>query len=551
METCEKALTGDLPPAYYLASVDPGHGKTLALAEFLKAWRQRGFPGQGGALIGVSRLDEIKTYIEAADLEPDQFGVLTSTDEMNALGVSKSKQAGVPILFTTQQMILSRTKGKLFRDASEFHFQGQPRALRIWDESLIPARTLSISRDDLGKLMSLRLRNPGYGEAIDGLMGVMASGDEGTIVSVPVTFASRPSLARSTLGKSEAGELENLTGTLAALAGKSAILISEGGLGWALVSTNEGLPSDFAPVIIADASGRVRATYAAWERHGGNLVRLPEAVSDYRNLDVRLWQHKSGKLAMEDPVTRDEIIQGIADAINEDNGGDWLVIHYKQDENFLDDLKTRVANEPDRVRSLHWGNHHGTNSFRDVRNVVLVGLITYRRSGYLALGLASGVPMNQLSDTDAEMRDGERAHHYLQAACRGAVRKVAHGVAGDMRLFLVAARSLTIKDLLWRTFPGCSISDWNTENNLNGKVKLAADYLLERFSDPLVMRVRKREVREAAGIERTATFASHVMRNADFRSFLNGQWIDEVGQSFERVQPFEVVDGYVFSPDEA
>ena len=335
------------------------------------------------------------------------------------------------------------------------------------------------------------------------------------------------------------------------MAGKSAILISEGGLGWALVSTDEGLPSDFAPVIIADASGRVRATYAAWERHGGNLVRLPEAVSDYRNLDVRLWQRPSGKQAMEDLGARDEVIQGIADAVNQDDDGDWLVVHYKQDEDLIADLKARVAHRPDRVQGLHWGNHHGSNDFRDVRNVVLVGQMTYRRSGYMALGLAAGVPADQLSETDAEIREGERAHHYLQAACRGAVRKVAHGVAGEMRLFMVAAPSLTIKRLLWRTFPGCLISDWKAETTLNGKVKLAADYLREQFSDASVMRVRKGDVRQAAGIERPATFASHVMRNPDFRSFLNGHWIDEHGQWFERVEPFDVIDEYVLSPDDA
>ncbi|WP_293945386.1 hypothetical protein [Sphingomonas sp.] len=254
---------------------------------------------------------------------------------------------------------------------------------------------------------------------------------------------------------------------------------------------------------------------------------------------------------MEDLTARNEVIQGIADAVNEDDDKDWLVIHYKQDEDLIDDLKARVADGPNRVQGLHWGNHHGTNDFRDVRNVVLVGQITYRRSGYMALGLASGVPVDQLSDTDAEMREGERAHHYLQAACRGAVRKVANGMAGEMRLFLVATPSLTIKDLLWRTFPGCSISDWNAENNLNGKVKLAADYLLERFADPSVMRVKKGEVREAAGIKHKGTFASHVMRNPDFRSFLNGRWIDESGQWFERVEPFKAVDDYVFSPEDA
>jgi hypothetical protein len=318
------------------------------------------------------------------------------------------------------------------------------------------------------------------------------------------------------------------------------------------VTTDEGLPSDFAPVIIADASGRVRGTYAAWERHLGNLVRLPAAASDYRNLDVKLWQRPSGKQAMEDPRKRDEVLQGIADAINEDDDGDWLVIHYKQNEDLIENLKALVAHRPDRVRGLHWGNHHGTNEFSDVRNVVLIGLITYRRSGYMAIALASGVPANELSDADTEMREGERAHHYLQAACRGSVRRVSHGVAGHMRLFVIATPSQNPRDFFRRIFPGCSIADWNSETGLSGKVGLAAEYLRSRFSDPSVMRVRKGEVREAVGISATGSFTTQIMKHPGFLEFLHNERIDYYTRSFDRFPTFDIVDdGYVFSPDDA
>jgi hypothetical protein len=39
LKTLEAGLTGELPPSYYLSSIDPGTGKTLAVSKFLKAWK--------------------------------------------------------------------------------------------------------------------------------------------------------------------------------------------------------------------------------------------------------------------------------------------------------------------------------------------------------------------------------------------------------------------------------------------------------------------------------------------------------------------------------
>jgi hypothetical protein len=123
------------------------------------------------------------------------------------------------------------------------------------------------------------------------------------------------------------------------------------------------------------------------------------------------------------------------------------------------------------------------------------------------------------------------------------------GIAGRGRLFVISSHSQGLHALVRNVFPGCSLYEWNADMVLKGKVKQAADFLLQRFSDPATMRVKKSEVREAANIVRTATFSSHVMRNPAFRYFMNGNWIDENGQYFERVEPFAIIEGgYVYEP---
>ena len=253
---------------------------------------------------------------------------------------------------------------------------------------------------------------------------------------------------------------------------------------------------------------------------------------------------------MREASVRNDVLQALADAINEAAEASWLVVHYKWDEQFCADLQEWVVVRPERVHCIHWGNHHGTNEFRDIPNVALVGQPTYRRSDYLAHGLAVGLPVDAVAEAERDIRRGERAHHYLQAACRGALRNVVGGVAGKCRLLVIATPSADLETLLRNVFPGCHVREWWMKPVLKGKVKVAAENLVERFSDPEVMRVRKSEIREAAGIERPSTFASYVMQNRAFRDVMHAHCIDERGRHFERLQSgFDIVeDGYVYEP---
>ncbi len=89
------------------------------------------------------------------------------------------------------------------------------------------------------------------------------------------------------------------------------------------------LPADFFPVLILDASGRVRTTYRFWERDRGGLVMLPSATKRYDNLTIHVWNKAGGKSAFRSNAG--DLVEGIAATINSKPGEEWLVILHKED----------------------------------------------------------------------------------------------------------------------------------------------------------------------------------------------------------------------------
>src|SRR5690349_14443110 len=141
IDTLVRMAEGQATPAYYLSSLDPGVGKTSVVLQFLRSLVSSEDHREVGALVGVSRLDEVQTYAQGAALEPSQFAVLTSNDDLNALGSGRPRASQV--LFTTQQRIERRTSKTLLGDVDEFLFRGKPRRVRVWDETLLPAMPLT------------------------------------------------------------------------------------------------------------------------------------------------------------------------------------------------------------------------------------------------------------------------------------------------------------------------------------------------------------------------------------------------------------------------
>ncbi|MFL6761497.1 MAG: hypothetical protein ACJ8FB_02950 [Sphingomicrobium sp.] len=535
MLTFEKALRGELGHNYYLASLDPGQGKSLAVATFVKCCADLGYKPDEGILIGVSRLSEIETLVAASGLKPTEFGVLTAEGnmELNALGLPEERHRSARVLFTTQQMIVRRCAGQQFDQTTAFYYDGKPRKLRVWDETLTPAEGFTVGRDSLGQLLApLRLERNDYAAAVEELMERLAAAEHRQRVFVPLELAVAPrSMDWSTAGPTD--DQRKLVENLARLAGREALVVSDGGCGNTLVGVERSLPSDFAPAIVLDASGRVRPTYSIWSDERRDLVRLPPAESDYTNVRIHLWQQASGRGALRNRETRKRVVTGLAEAINRDPESRWLIISYKSIVQFPSELLAHIIGDPSRVRFITWGNHHGTNEYRDVRNVALVGQFTYPRSSYVAFRLAAGLPEGRIGEREATFKEGELAHHTLQAALRGSARKVVNGKASPMQLFIVASPSPSLPERLKRIFPGSSLDDWEPwPKDLRGHAKALAEYLSERFASG-GLKVRKGEARLAAGIPYSGNLRP-ILKNRAFIGFMEEREIRSVGQFFVR-----------------
>ena len=540
LETLEDGLRGLLSSNFYLSSIDPGIGKTLAVCQFLKVWRERGFDPASSILVGVSRLEEIKTYLDQSGLLTDEIGVLTSDPIMNRLGVSSERHGNARVLFTTQQMIESRTRTRRFGDVNEFHYQGSPRTLRLWDETIVPAKPVVIKRDSLIALAEpLRPTEPAFIESLASFTKGLTEDRVGQSIRVSQELADQaPALRlgdprRESISLEGQKALEDLR-----LAGRVEMALhNDPRLGLCLVGAVLQLPDDFMPCVILDASGRVRATYELWSKHRRNIVKLPPAANDYSPLTIRTWQTPCGKVGFATPSGRQHLLGPIAEVINEDTGKRWLLVHYKlRNDEFMQELRPLILS-PDRVASLTWGCHHGTNAYRDFDNIILVGSSTYRTPDYPALAIAaSGLPPQEADSIDLQgLRHGEQMHQILQAMCRSSVRNSSGGVSGSCNAYVIASRSLGLRERLQRTFPGAKVSVWiEPEQRFRGKAGKAFDYLLEKFADETVQEVPKREVRLFVGSS-PKSFPTNVIRYPGFRDALTAEGINIETHYFRRV----------------
>ena len=172
------------PPAIYPSSLDPGVARPRPSSASCRALLSSEAHADVAALVCVRRKDQIETIVNEANLDPADYAVLTADAQLNALGCGSPDEARV--LFTTHAMIERRCEGRRFAKVAAFHFQGEPRAVRIWDEAILPGQTLTISRDALGSLFApLRGRHPGLTDAIEELFTGLKDVEDGTSICLP------------------------------------------------------------------------------------------------------------------------------------------------------------------------------------------------------------------------------------------------------------------------------------------------------------------------------------------------------------------------------
>ncbi|QTH23443.1 hypothetical protein HRJ34_08075 [Rhizorhabdus wittichii] len=514
---------------------DPGFGKSLKSAEKLGIMVKYGSLDKG-ALVVVSRLWEIDAYIKNAGLTDHDYAVFTGDAGYNVKGLGSGKVDEATVLLTTQQMFRSRVKGKLFADCSEFHFHGAPRGLRLWDETIDPAEAVCISRDQLTALfLPLRPVEPKFVATLEEFIGICdrAAGDD--MISISSAFARMAIGVESARKKLlDKPQRETLKG-LGLMEGTEAVKTPFYGTGWALAGCSHQLPADIAPLIVLDASARVRRTYDLWQKRCPDVQVLEPLALRYDDLTFHLWKTGSGKSTLRKADKRNAILDRAADLLNRDPHEDWLVISHKADfvMDIEDELRKRLVN-PSQFKFVNWGNHHGTNDYGHLKKVLVVGPQLYSPAAYRAKYAAAAGTVGPVNPTDLQaVERGEIAHNLLQAICRSHVRNQNKGFCGKADVYVIMADRNDPEGLLNETFPNCAISAWSPARPVKGKAGEIIRHLEAYFSDPKNLSISKADLRAATGMTIKANL-TRILRHEQVKAYLLSKGLENRYNSIDR-----------------
>ena len=537
----EQALYGRLKSAIYLMSADCGAGKGEAVQSLLKDWKCKGFPGDGGAIIFVATLAEVDAYTRRAGLERADYAVFTPDETYKTYGAGRHAAQDVPVLFATHSMAGKRLHGLAsFADANDFLYRGRARALRVWDESFSPADYASFELNDLRMLPgSLRGCAKADIAVIEGLLPDKADLVAGVMLDIPTTIGEvADAVFKSGKKLPERGKVA--MEALAKLAGTRALVSGSHGEGWKLTGIGRPMPTDIGPLFVLDASARLSNRYDDWSAYGLDIVRLDPALIEYSPLTIHCWDKGCGKTVLRNGSERSKIYGAITALINEKVDESFLLVMAKEfsrtdtaGRSFLPDELHSGFIDPERVHVTTWGRHLGSNEFRDVANIVLLGAYEYGDGAYDAITLA-GTGVTAAMPTDKERRstrDSEFMHNVYQAVCRIRVRNRIGAVCSPANAYFIMPDSDYRRALIGHTFPGCTIETWLPA--LTATRQWKADLVLEKVLAALKGRsiVSFKDIRDSCGSDERS-FLTKVLKQSRFLEALERHKITVKGRYF-------------------
>jgi hypothetical protein len=186
------------------------------------------------------------------------------------------------ILFTTHAMLQRRSDGRPFADVSAFHYHGQPRRVRIYDEAILPGRTLTASRDGILSLIPpMRRPHPLLAAALDKLQDTLQNAADQSQYVIPDLAAEHRVDITTALAAVKGDAPAGTVDALWHLFGRIVSVRRDGAPGNTLLEYRDTLSPDIAPLLVMDASARVRETYHLWDVIAGasNGCRLRRKIT--------------------------------------------------------------------------------------------------------------------------------------------------------------------------------------------------------------------------------------------------------------------------------
>ena len=527
----EYMANGSLASNFYISFLPPGMGKTSTLVETVKELGNSDYKDQG-VIIFLFRLEEIDTLVGRMGLAETDYSVITSDPVLNAKGNQHKDRARV--LFTTQQQLEVRSRtGTRYTDIKAFYYRGKPRSVKIWDEATSPSVTITLNIFDLSDMWGTLHRN-GLAELKTELEALYAQ--LGTTLTG--NFVQIPDIEKYNVGVDEAmswfnDDKKHAVEALWSLSGRTC-RVRKDQYGNNALDYDDLLPDDLAPMLILDASGGLRNTYKLWFKGRRNLEFLHSPQKSYEGLTIHHWDRGAGKQSQ----TKDfeSIVDGVVRTINETipTAEEVLVIHFKKSKYIKDyetEIRKRIVDNPERVKFCNWGRHTATNDYRDIKYVILAGVMQYNTAQYEAAGRgAKGIAKDEELSEDEynQTRLGEVAHHVLQAACRGYVRNAVAGKCPEgchlYIIFSTSERTGLPQSILNWIFPDANIENWKPIIRLKGKALTLADMLVAEARDGTNWRFKKSDFMAKLGLKQQQEI-DRLLKHKDFMDYLAQQWV--------------------------
>ncbi|WP_349957392.1 PriCT-2 domain-containing protein [Rhizobium sp. ZPR3] len=556
-KTFHRMAGGALAPNFFLSALPCGMGKTTVVTECTKQLLDWPTYKNAGVIYFLSRIVEINTLVERMGLSKNDFAVLVSEGRQGDV-----KNHGNPeptkarILFTTHEQLKRRLEGgQQFEEIDKLFYRGHPRTVRIWDETITPSMALTLERRKVGRLLDALASN-GFGSLADELeeWALSIKGKKtGDKVEVPDVNSVVTDLQnfRDMFGDDD----RDIAEALWRLSGHQARVRTENlpkeANGVITLDYEDNLPKDLTPMLILDASGELRKTYAFWEKYrkdlGGSLKFLRSPPKTYHGLTIHHWNKGAGKAASNDWKKAPEIAAGVITAINTcvPVGEEVLVIHHKPKKvkgRAGPDMENLVKpdnglNPNAKVRFLTYGNHTATNEFAHVKHVVLAGILQYNEAQYEAYGRGAKKIQtdDEFSDNDLQsVRVGEIAHNIFQAACRGQVRKAENGDCPEgCHLWIIFPNDRKkgfSQNHLARVFPRAEIVNWEPfGKQLTGKAKEVLEHVQGVFAGNPNAELKVSDVRD--WVEMQKPNFSRLINGEDMKTSLQAEGIELVAGS--------------------
>lgn len=512
------SVNGGLDPKFYLTTMDVGLGKSVTIKRFLKALLDtpsaKTATGlrhhQVGVLLCLSTYDEIASVLSpdkdrtsnevvvGTVIDPQKVFVLVGRSkearQVAVMGKASSTEEAQIIITTHAKVEVEFTKvtEPKFWETSCFKYKSGFRVCRIWDESFVPNRPHTITSRHLLKLQAwLEGRVPEkLMVALHDMVGAMRQTKHKALYQVPDledafgnTFDHIEGMIRRT-PKKAVGDLEDVLSTVEALrvmSGCTVAVRKHDGSSKSVLTYEPMIPKDFAPVVIADASGQFKKSYRDIARRG-ELVAIKSVRKTYAgNLTIHWYDLPTGRGQWSAFVDKgqdlsgyDRLVSETCNVIVEEPDRKQLIITFKP--NTDGPYRGRFPSIEEGIRRylserhpeydqnllafLTYGKHRATNAYKSYPVVTLAGVLIKSDSSNEALLRASREFLPEKGEVDERdvlsYRHAEMADDLCQAAGRGTIRETDNDepwkCPKGSRLNVMASRTTGVGNILPRIY---------------------------------------------------------------------------------------------------